>query len=662
MRLLSRLFAVILILPITALAQQASTLQLPDSADVRIIVDISGSMKTNDPDNLRRPAVRLLARMLPGQANAGVWTFGQYVNMLVPHGKVTDDWRGLAVERSDEINSVALRTNLGEAIQVASDDYLLGSESLDNTDFILLTDGKVDISDNESANDRERERILGALLDDLSSRGATLHTVALSEEADLALLKSLAERTGGRYALASSADALTLAFLEALNTAVPQQQIPIEDNGFQVDGGVEEFTALIFRAGDESAANRTLELVSPGGTKAGPDSATEGMRWVRETEYDLITVTDPEAGDWTINGELGEGSRVTVVSDLRMVVSPVPPTFTENEPVSLQVAFFEEDRKIENRDFLGVIDVSVSLTSEDGRSGNKVLSPDGPPQDGVYTDTITRLPDAGEYQLSVVADGQTFSRRFSTVTRYIQPEGEQAPIEAVVSDEPSQEVSVMEDELPEASPAPENESPVSSSGPIDISQVEEPEPKPLEEQPVDKEEAEPETPATVEEAASGIPFWVWAAAGTLGVVAVAGVAFLFVKRRKSAQDQGNNEEPPLVAEETPEEEATAAPESEQAPEDVPAEIPEPEPVPEPEPEPEPEELPEPEEVPELQQDEALPEDDIPVADAEVEDGEDEFGLEDFDLSEFDDLPATDEDSEPTDDESENDDKDGGKDR
>lgn len=611
MRLLSRLFAVFLILPLTALAQQAPTLELPDSADVRIIVDISGSMKTNDPNNLRRPAVRLLARMLPAQASAGLWTFGQYVNMLVPHGKVTDDWRGLAVERSDEINSVALRTNLGEAIQVASDDYLLGSESLDNTDFILLTDGKVDISDNESANDRERERILGALLDDLSSRGATLHTVALSEEADLALLKSLAERTGGRYALASSADALTLAFLEALNTAVPQQQIPIEDSGFQVDDGVEEFTALIFRAGDESAANRTLELVSPGGIKAEPKSAIDGMRWVRETEYDLITVTNPEAGDWKINGELGEGSRVTVVSDLRMVVSPVPATFTEEEPISLQLAFFEEERKIENPDFLGVIDVSVALTSEDGRSGNKVLSPDEPPQDGVYTDAITRLPGAGEYQLSVVADGQTFSRRFSTVTQYIQPEGEQA---GVAADEPP----VIEDELPEASPAPEIEPPVSSSGPIDISQVEDPEPKPLEEQPVEKAEAEPETPATDEDESSGIPLWMLAAAGALGVVVVAGVVWLLVKRRTLAQEQDadDDEEPPLVAEEAPEEEAAAEPEQE--------------------------------EVPELQQDDELPEDDIPVADAEVEDGEDEFGLEDFDLSEFDDLTDTDEKSEPND--------------
>jgi hypothetical protein len=646
MRLLSRLFVVFLVLPITALAQPVPTLELPDSADVRIIVDISGSMKTNDPNNLRRPAVRLLARMLPAEANAGIWTFGQYVNMLVPHGKVTEDWRGLAVARSDEINSVALRTNLGEAVQVASDDYLLGTDNLGNTDFILLTDGKVDVSDDDRVNDRERERILGPLLEELSSRGATLHTVALSGEADLALLKGLAERTGGRYALASSADALTLAFLEALNTAVPQQQIPIEDDGFQVDGGVEEFTALIFRAGDEPAANRTLELVSPGGIKAGPESALEGMHWVRETEYDLITVTNPEAGDWTINGELGEGSRVTVVSDLRMVVSPVPPTFTENEPISLQVAFYEEDQKIENPDFLGVIDVSVALTSEDGRSGNKVLSPDQPPQNGIYTDAITRLPDAGEYQLSVVADGQTFSRRFSTVTRYIQPEGEQTTTEAGVA---------AEEGLPEAPPAAEPEPPVSSPGPIDISQVEEPEPLPPEEQPVDKVTAEPETPAADKDEAGGIPFWLLAAAGALGVVVIAGMVFLLVKRRKSAQNQDtdDSEELPLVEEEAPEEETTAEPESEPAPDDVPEEMPEPEP----------EEVPEPEKVPELEQDEELPEDDVPVAEAAVEDGEDEFGLEDFDLSEFDDLPATDEELDPAeDDEPEDDDKDGGKDR
>src|SRR5690554_1275320 len=90
-------------LPAQASAQD-SGLTLPEQADVRIIVDISGSMKETDPENLRRPAVRLLARMLPAGSEAGVWTFGQYVNMLVPHATVDDAWRNTVI-RSEEHTS-----------------------------------------------------------------------------------------------------------------------------------------------------------------------------------------------------------------------------------------------------------------------------------------------------------------------------------------------------------------------------------------------------------------------------------------------------------------------------------------------------------------------------------------------------------------------------
>ncbi|PXX91988.1 hypothetical protein DIT71_09100 [Marinobacter vulgaris] len=629
-RLLNCLFVVVFSLPLAVNAQQASpqntpVLELPDTADIRIIVDISGSMKANDPDNLRQPAVRLLARMLPEGASAGVWTFGQYVNMLVPHAEVTDGWRDQAVERSAQINSVALRTNLGEALRVASDRYLAGSEDLSNTDFILLTDGKVDISDSTSANEAEREEILGPLLEQLRTRGATIHTVALSEEADLALLETLAAETGGSYSLASSAEALTRAFLRALNTAVPQQQIPIEGDGFTVDDGVEEFTALIFRADEEPAATRELGLVSPDGEEATAGSTPGNMRWARETEYDLITVTDPAAGKWQINGELGEGSRVTVVSDLRMVVSPVPPTFTADEPVAIRVAFFEGEEKIDNADFLGVIDVRLTLTSDDGRSGTKTLSGDTPPEDGVYTDDIARLPDEGEYELDIVADGQTFSRSLNAVTRFVVPEGEgstgaAAPVEPEpeAAPEPEPEPKTEPDPEPDSEPAvPEQVD--ADSGPIDISQVEEPAGDPV----TDKEES------------GGLPLWIMATAGGLGVLVIAGAVFLIARRKKSGADEEApmDEEPPLVV---PEEQGVGEPEAE---EDIPVAEPEPETDKEPEPEAEPEE--------------EVAEDDIPIADVTVEepepesddalpeDDDDEFGLEDFDLSEFDDLPDTD---------------------
>ncbi|HAZ88169.1 MAG TPA: hypothetical protein DCW82_03635, partial [Marinobacter adhaerens] len=412
----------VLSLPAGLNAQESDDVQLPEQSDVRIIVDISGSMKDTDPDNLRQPAVRLLARLLPEGASAGVWTFGQYVNMLVPHREVTNAWREMAIQRSAQINSVALRTNLGAAIETASDDYFTDGD-LSRTHFILLTDGKVDISDDPAKNTAEETRILDTIVADLIERGATFHPVALSEAADTDFLKALATDSGGRFQVADTADALNLAFLQALNTAVPQEQIPIEGNGFTVDEGVREFTALIFWGESETSATRELALVRPDDRVVNLSEFPDNVRWAREAGYDLITVNEPLAGQWRINGELGEGSRVTVVSDLRMVVNPLPPSFTLQEPLKLRVGFFEEGEKITNPDFLGVIEVSLSITSEDGRSGTKVLSGEQPPEDGTYRDTVSRLPAAGLYTFDVVADGQTFSRKFSATVGFTMPEG-----------------------------------------------------------------------------------------------------------------------------------------------------------------------------------------------------------------------------------------------
>jgi len=78
-------------------------------ADVRVIIDVSGSMKRNDPKNLRQPAVELLVKLLPEGSEAGVWTFGKWVNMLIPHGEVDEAWRKSAAKKAKDINSVGDR-------------------------------------------------------------------------------------------------------------------------------------------------------------------------------------------------------------------------------------------------------------------------------------------------------------------------------------------------------------------------------------------------------------------------------------------------------------------------------------------------------------------------------------------------------------------------
>lgn len=604
-------FVVTLSLPVWANAQEAGDVQLPEGADVRIIVDISGSMKDNDPDNLRQPAVRLLARMLPEDAVAGLWTFGQYVNMLVPRDRVDDSWRERMINRSSEINSVALRTNLGEAIEVASDDYFTDGD-LTTTDFILLTDGKVDISDSDQENQAERERILGPLLDELIAKGATFHTVALSAEADVGFLETLAGETGGSHSIAPSADALNRAFLKALNAAVPQEQVPIEGNRFSVDSGVQEFTALIFWGEDETSDTRELQLTDPDGTMAVVGNPGDTMRWARESGYDLITVTDPKEGEWRLKGELGEGSRVTVVSDLRMVVSPLPPEFSEEEPLALQIAFFEDQDKLTDPDFLDVIDVRVTITSEDDRSGTKGLSGEQPPENGVYRDTIGRMPSPGEYVIDVVADGQTFSRKFTGISRFDVPEGQASSVPSDGPEVTEPVVPVQEDapesvaggeQEPTQPPQPEPAEDSASTGPIDIGAVEEPRADPVE-----PEESDPV-----------VPLWAMSAGSIVVIFILAGGVYAVVRRKRKAAPATDTDTEDKEGEES------------QDDEEVPVIEFEPEPEPEAEPESEPE-----------------PEEEIPVASAEVDNDEnaEDFGLEDFDLSEFDDLPDAEDGDDP----------------
>jgi len=599
------------IMPGALLAEETRELTLPAAADVRIIVDISGSMKKNDPGNLRQPAVRLLARMLPEGTQAGVWTFGQYVNMLVPHAEVTDEWRKLAIDRSGQINSVALRTNLGKAIEVASDSYIT-SDDLSNTHYILLTDGEVDISSNPRRNQQEETRILETILPKLVKRGARLHPVGLSSEADAEFLKQLASESGGRFQIAESASALSRAFYEALNSAIPQQQIPIKGNAFTVDSGVSEFTALIFRHGNGSGSASNLELIRPDGKEISFSGLPAGVRWVKEADYTLITVDEPLAGEWRIKGDLGEGSRVTVVSDLKMIVSDIPASFSPDKPMNLRIAFFEGDDKIVNPDFLQVLNVSLVVTFEDGRSGTKVLSGDQAPVDGIYADTIESLPATGRLSIDVVADGKTFARKFSAVTEFVIPDGAAGlPADDIAPDVIAPEV---------------NEEPVIES-PIDIT---------LAEQPVVAE------PVAVEpEEKPGFSMWLVLAAGAIGLLVLGLLIWLFLKRRNN--DEAAPEQPEL-AQEVPED---------AVPDTIPEISAEVEADTETEVETEGDQGDSEQESLAKDADD-IADEDIPVADSVVEadelpeaektddEDDDEFGLEDFDLSEFDD-PSSDDD-------------------
>lgn len=383
-----------------------------NSPDVRLIIDISGSMKRTDPNNLRIPATNLLIDLLPENSQAGIWTFGAYVNQLVPYNKVNTSWRDNARRQANKINSVAMFTDIENAIERASWDIKTNTSSADKH-LILLSDGLVDISEAATANAREaenlksRDYLLRQKAKELAEAGYLVHTLALSDEADLDLMATLAQRTGGLHAVAYKDTDLMPLLLQILNRLAPSDEVALENNKFLIDSSIDEFTLLAFHTDNADAS-----LVSPTGKSFTAKNKEANQRWHTTNNYTLVTISQPEAGSWQLQTPEHPDNRVTVVSDVRLEADKLAPTLFRGYPVELEAWLSESHQPITRQEFLQLLKVEASLT----KAGQKQLTQNLElnPETGKFTLALSSLTQPpGEYSFKLELDGQTFNRQLN---------------------------------------------------------------------------------------------------------------------------------------------------------------------------------------------------------------------------------------------------------
>ncbi len=305
--------------------------------DLRILVDISGSMKKTDPQNLRRPAIRLLAGLIPKGSRAGIWNFGKQVNMSVKVGSVNDAWRELAREQSKKINSAGLFTNIEGAIRNVSFDWKKPDPRY-KRNLIILTDGHVDISKDDKLNKASRKRILKELLPKLEKAKVRIHTIALSDDVDESLLSTLSAYTDGLYKKVSSADDLQKLFLQMLEQSVNLDTIPLKDNRFNVDASINDMTLLVF---NKDKAHPTT-IVTPGKRTWSKDTHTEQVKWFSDDGFDLVTIRKPQQGQWKIMAPVDENNRVVVATNLKLKLNELPGYLMLGDVLKIN-AYLEED-------------------------------------------------------------------------------------------------------------------------------------------------------------------------------------------------------------------------------------------------------------------------------------------------------------------------------
>lgn len=305
------------------------------AGDVRILIDISGSMLQTDPRNFRTPAINLLIDSLPEGSQAGIWSFGRQVNLLVRHETVTASWRDQARERVSGLRPIAQRTNLGGVLDNAAYDFGYSTYS-SPTDIVLITDGQVDIAPNAGVNQVERDRILSTVIPRFAAAGARIHTLALTDAADTGLLEQMALRTQGIYAQIESAADIRSFILQVLTAVKPGNELPLDSESFAVDGQVSEVTAMILHNEGQ------ISLRAPSGQQTSALNPGD-QRWRVGDGYTLVTINTPETGRWQLTGMVEDGSRISVVSDMNLEWRlPAQSVVIRSRPLTIEVAAVDE--------------------------------------------------------------------------------------------------------------------------------------------------------------------------------------------------------------------------------------------------------------------------------------------------------------------------------
>ena len=399
--------------------------------DFRVVIDVSGSMKKTDPQNLRVPALKLINGLIPTGSKAGVWTFGRYVDMAVKWGKVNDSWRKAADLGAGKIHSNALLTNIESALARASVGWNRPDPETERI-LLLLTDGKVDVSNDPGKNEKSRNKVLSESLASLKKAGAKVHAIALSGGTDEILLKQLALETGGSFAIAHNADQLQKGFFKMFERASKPDTVALRGKEFPIDASIREMTLLIFR----SPGSQPTLLIPPD-SPAISSFKKRGSRWRSDKAYDLITIENPEAGIWRIDADLDPDNRLMVVTDLSLQVNGIPAYATPREAFKIAAELFNRDRKISKNSFLRFIDFEVSHVDADGNEQKQALTHTTARKDkGQYLYPFDQTLAEGTHSFVVSADSRTFNRskRFDMRVQW--------PVEVIV--EPQKEAGVYE--------------------------------------------------------------------------------------------------------------------------------------------------------------------------------------------------------------------------
>jgi hypothetical protein len=490
-----------------------------------LLIDSSGSMAKNDPDKLRVPAAKMFMSLLGEDDRIGLISFsdnGYPVLHLTAPGPKTN---ARILASADRVSSKGVYTNLHAALEKGL--AMLEKEGKDGQQpmLVLMSDGKMDVGDTDE-DWALTQKLQKDLVAKAKQRGVKVYTIAFTEASDVDLLRDIATETGGLFKLARNDRDLHEVFSAIFESAKDPDMLPIEGGEFKVDASIEEVTIVASKEREDVR----IYLQAPDGSKLSSDNVDDNLKWFLSHHFDMITIKNPQPGSWKLLYTGGK-NRAYIVTNMSLNHSPQTPSIKVNEDMVLEAWLEQEGNLLDkeavltNTNFYMEIQVPSGETArfellDQGREGDRKAA------DGRYS-TVLAYENPGSYQISLIAESETFSRQ-KTVHFEVQP----LPAELALSPEP-----VIETPEPVAEPEPVLE----PEPAVEEPEAEVDEQAAVKEEPAVEEEAEAEKPAK-KKMSLGVAIGIFAGINVLLGVIGFGVWWFLKRRKKGADDDSEDDE------------------------------------------------------------------------------------------------------------------------
>lgn len=217
-------------------------------------------------------------------------------------------------------------------------------------------------------------------------------------------------------------------------------QIPLLENRFRIDDGIESITMVLFRR----PGTASVVLVRPDGSKVFYNTAKQhGIRWHDAASYDLIEITNPMPGPWQALGRILPESKILVLTDVELDVDPLPKSLMVGENFKLTARLKDGEQIVNARDFKDILTLQVIFISTNNKEhenfGRGIVEVatfrddgrgyDASARDGTFTGEIKLNFGAGEWIPKYTVRTPLYTRELEQAPIVIEP----APVQLVVT-------------------------------------------------------------------------------------------------------------------------------------------------------------------------------------------------------------------------------------